>query len=101
MLLSRLDRALSTSGGRDLPDRQRTMRATLDWSHDLLSEPERELFRRLSMFAGGFTLEARRLWARLGSVGVEDVLDHLGTLVEQSLVVVQPPRPAARRATGC
>ncbi|HET6260983.1 MAG TPA: hypothetical protein VFG99_01940, partial [Chloroflexia bacterium] len=92
MLLSRLDRALSTSGGRDLPDRQRTMRATLDWSHDLLSEPERELFRRLSVFAGGFTLEAAEAVGTAGSVGVEDVLDHLGTLVEQSLVVVQPPR---------
>jgi predicted ATPase/DNA-binding XRE family transcriptional regulator len=92
MLLSRLDRALSTSGGRDLPDRQRTMRATLDWSHDLLSEPERELFRRLSVFAGGFTLEAAEAVGAAGSVGVEDVLDHLGTLVEQSLVVVQPPK---------
>jgi predicted ATPase/DNA-binding XRE family transcriptional regulator len=92
MLLSRLDRALSTSGGRDLPDRQRTMRATLDWSHDLLSEPERDLFRRLSVFAGGFTLEAAEAVVTAGSVGVEDVLDHLGTLVEQSLVVVQPPK---------
>src|SRR3712207_2798386 len=75
MLLLRLDRALSTSGGRDLPDRQRTMRATLDWSHDLLSEPERELFRRLSVFAGGFTLEAAEAVGTVGSVGVEDVLE--------------------------
>ena len=89
MLLSRLDRALSTSGRRDLPDRQRTMRSTLDWSHDLLSEPERELFRRLSAFSGGFTLEAAEAVATAGSVGGEDVLDHLGALVEQSLVVVQ------------
>jgi predicted ATPase/DNA-binding XRE family transcriptional regulator len=92
MLLSRLDRALSTSGGRDLPDRQRTMRATLDWSHDLLSEPERELFRRLSVFAGGFTLEAAEAVGTTGSVGSEDVLDLLGALVEQSLVVAQPPK---------
>ncbi|HYZ05026.1 MAG TPA: tetratricopeptide repeat protein [Rubrobacter sp.] len=92
ILLSRLDRALSTSGGRDLPDRQRTMRATLDWSHDLLSDPERELFRRLSVFVGGFTLEAAEAVGTAGSVGVENVLDHLGTLVEQSLVVVQPPK---------
>jgi predicted ATPase/DNA-binding XRE family transcriptional regulator len=90
MLLSRLDRALSTSGGRDLPDRQRTMRATLDWSHELLSDPERELFRRLSVFSGGFTLEAAEAVGTAGSVGVEDVLDLLGALVEQSLVVVQP-----------
>jgi predicted ATPase len=57
-LLSRLDRALSTSWARDLPDRQRTMRATLDWSYDLLPGPERSLFGRLAVFAGGFTLEA-------------------------------------------
>jgi predicted ATPase len=57
-LLSRLDQALSTAWARDLPERQRTMRAALDWSHDLLSEPERQLLRRLSVFAGGFTLEA-------------------------------------------
>jgi predicted ATPase len=68
------------------------MRATLDWSHDLLSEPERELFRRLSVFVGGFTLEAAEAVGTAGSVGVENVLDHLGTLVEQSLVVVQPPK---------
>ena len=100
MLLSRLDRALSTSGGRDLPDRQRTMRATLDWSHDLLSEPERELFRRLSVFVGGFTLEAAEAVGTVGSVGVEDVLDHLGTLVEQSLVVVQPPKAGGETRYG-
>jgi len=52
-LLSRLDRALSTSWARDLPDRQRTMRATLDWSYDLLPGPERALFGRLAVFAGG------------------------------------------------
>ncbi len=57
-LLPRLDRALSTAWARDLPERQRTMRATLDWSYELLSEPERGLFRRLSVFTGGFTLEA-------------------------------------------
>jgi predicted ATPase/DNA-binding XRE family transcriptional regulator len=100
MLLSRLDRALSTSGERDLPDRQRTMRTTLDWSHDLLSEPERELFRRLSVFAGGFTLEAAEAVGTAGGVGVEDVLDHLGTLVEQSLVVVQPPKAGGETRYG-
>jgi predicted ATPase len=86
-LLSRLDRALSSTWARDLPERQRTMRATLDWSHDLLSEPERELFRRLSVFSGGFTLEAAEAVGTAGSVAVEDVLGLLGTLVEQSLVV--------------
>ena len=87
-LLSRLDQALSTAWARDLPERQRTMRATLDWSYELLSESERKLFQRLSVFAGGFTLEAAE------AVGVvdkpEEVLGLLGALVEQSLVVVQP-----------
>jgi predicted ATPase len=99
-LLSRLDRALLTSGGRDLPDRQRTMRATLDWSHDLLSEPERKLFRRLSVFAGGFTLEAAEAVGTAGCVGSEDVFDLLGALVEQSLVAVQPPKTGGESRYG-
>ena len=82
-LLSRLDRALSTAWGRDLPERQRTMRAALDWSHDLLSGPERGLFRRLSVFAGVFTIEG----AEAVGGDPEDVLELLGGLVEQSLVV--------------
>ena len=57
-LLSHLDRALSSGWKRDLPPRQRTMRAALDWSHDLLTEDERGLFRGLSVFAGGVSLEA-------------------------------------------
>jgi predicted ATPase len=65
-LLSRLDRALSTGWARDIPDRQRTMRATLEWSHDLLSEPERVLFRSLAVFFSGFTLEAAEA---VGSTG--------------------------------
>ena len=89
-MLSRLDQTLSTAWARDLPERQRTMRATLDWSHDLLSEPERELFRRLSVFSGGFTLEAAEaIGVGEGGTG-EEVLDLLGALVEQSLVVAQP-----------
>ena len=88
-LLSRLDRALSTAWGRDLPERQRTMRATLNWSHDLLSEPERALFRCVSIFSGGFTLEAAEAVGATGAEGdPEEVLDLLGTLVEQSLVTV-------------
>ena len=58
-LLSRLDRALeSGAAARDLPERQRTMRATLDWSYDMVREPEKDLFARLSVFAGGFALAA-------------------------------------------
>jgi non-specific serine/threonine protein kinase len=59
-LLARLDLRLPllTGGARDLPERQRTMAATIGWSHDLLTTPEQVLLRRLSVFANGFTLEA-------------------------------------------
>jgi len=88
-LLSRLDEALSTAWARDLPVRQRTMRATLDWSHDLLSKEERALFRRFSVFAGGFTLEAAEEVCASEEVEPEEILELLGRLVEQSLVVVR------------
>ncbi len=84
-LLSRLDQALSTAWARDLPERQRTMHATLDWSYELLSEPERRFFRRLAVFAGGFSLEAAEAVGAIKEP--EEVLGFLGALVEQSLVV--------------
>jgi predicted ATPase/DNA-binding XRE family transcriptional regulator len=89
LLLARLERALSAGGARDLPKRQRTLRATLDWSHDLLSEPEKALFRRLSVFADGFTLEAVEAVGAAGDVVAEDALESLGRLVEQSLVTAE------------
>ena len=90
-LLSRLDRALESGGAaRDLPERQMTMRATLDWSYDLLREPEKELFARLSVFSGGFTLEAAEAVGADGEAADEDyVLMLLKNLVEQSLVLAQ------------
>src|SRR5204862_4274260 len=59
-IASRLDDSFQmlTGGSRTAPSRQQTMRATLDWSHGLLTEAERALHRRLAVFAGGFTLEA-------------------------------------------
>jgi predicted ATPase/transcriptional regulator with XRE-family HTH domain len=88
-LLSRLDQALQAGGARDLPERQRTMRATLDWSHGLLSEQEKALFRRLSVFAGGWTLEAAEAMGAAGETDTEEVVPLLGSLVEQSLVVAE------------
>jgi predicted ATPase len=88
-LFGRLDRVLSTGWARDLPERQRTMRAALDWSHDLLSEGEQVLFRRLSVFAGGFRLEAAEAVGAVEDLEGEDTLELLGRLVEQSLVLAE------------
>jgi predicted ATPase/DNA-binding XRE family transcriptional regulator len=89
-LLSRLDQALEAGGARDLPERQRTMRATLDWSYELLRAPEKRLFGRLSVFAGGSRLEAVEAVSGSGDEGrgdAEDVHLSLGNLVEHSLVL--------------
>jgi predicted ATPase/DNA-binding SARP family transcriptional activator/DNA-binding CsgD family transcriptional regulator len=72
---------------RSAAPRQQTLRATLEWSHNLLSGAERALFRRLSMFAGGWTLEAAEAVCSGGGIEEEDVLDLLGGLVDKSLVV--------------
>jgi predicted ATPase/class 3 adenylate cyclase len=87
-LLARLDRRLPllTGGVRDAPARQRTLRATLDWSHDLLAPPERALFARLAVFVGGFTLEAAEAVCRPGGGPGVDVLDGLAALADQSLL---------------
>ncbi len=87
---------LLTGGNRTAEPRQRTLRATLDWSHDLLSGPERTLFGRLSVFAGGFTLEAAEAVGAGGGIGEGEVLDLLSRLVDKSLVLAgggaKPPR---------
>jgi predicted ATPase/DNA-binding XRE family transcriptional regulator len=88
-LVERLNQ-IRASSPRDLPERQRTMRATLDWSYRLLSESEQTLFRFLSVFRGGATLTAvEQVAARCGSVPPEDVLGLLEGLAEQSLVVAR------------
>ena len=80
--------SLLTAGSRTAVPRHQTLRATLDWSHDLLAQPERILFRRLAVFAGGFTLEAAESVCSQG-MNRSDVLDLLGRLVDKSLVVVE------------
>ena len=80
---------LLTHGGRTAMPKHQTLRGTLDWSYDLLSELERVLFGRLSVFAGGWTLEASEAVGAGGSVEEEDVLDLLSGLVEKSLVVTR------------
>jgi predicted ATPase/DNA-binding XRE family transcriptional regulator len=85
-LLSRLEQRLPllTGGGRDLPARQRTMRDAIAWSYDLLAPEEQRLFGRLSVFAGGCTLEAAEAMVDPGTR--PDVLGSIGALIEQSLV---------------
>src|SRR5215210_2903961 len=87
---SRLDNSfgLLTGGSRTALLRQRTLRATIDWSHELLSENEQVLFRRLSVFAGGFTLEAAETVCAGEGLESGEVLDLLTQLVEKSLVLV-------------
>ena len=90
-ILERLKDALGllTRGGRTAVPRQRTLKGTLDWSYDLLSEPERVLFRRLSNFAGGWTLEASEAVGSGEGVAEGEVLDLLSGLVEKSMVVTK------------
>jgi hypothetical protein len=85
-LLPRLDRRLTFfAGGRDLPERQRTLRGAIDWSHELLTAAEQALFRRLSVFSGGCTLEAIEAVCRPEELGV-DAVDGIASLHDKSLV---------------
>ena len=78
---------LLTGGDRTALPRQQTLRALIDWSYDLLAERERTLFRRLSVFAGGWTLDAAEAVGAGGDLDEADVLDLLTQLVDKSLVV--------------
>ena len=80
---------LLTSGSRTALPRQRTLRATVDWSHDLLSEGERVLLRRLAVFAGGWRLEAAETVCVGDDLEPAEVLDLLQYLVDRSLVVAE------------
>jgi predicted ATPase len=82
-LASRLQ--LLTGGSKDMPQRQQTLRAAIDWSYDLLSAPEQKLFRRLSVFVGGCTLESvEAVCDTRGDLGL-DLLDAMASLVDKSL----------------
>ena len=88
---------LLTRGGRTAVPRQRTLKGTLDWSYDLLSESEQTLFNRLSVFTGGWTLEAASMVAKGEGVEEAEVVDLLSGLVETSLVMVRGGDPGGAR----
>jgi predicted ATPase/class 3 adenylate cyclase len=87
-ILSRLEQRLPLQAAtvRNLPERQRTLRGTIDWSYDLLERAERKLLARLSLFAGGATLEAAEAVGNPGGELGLDVLDGLASLVDKSLL---------------
>ncbi|HEU4758573.1 MAG TPA: tetratricopeptide repeat protein [Dehalococcoidia bacterium] len=80
---------LLASDIRTVPARQQTLRATMDWSYELLTDDERVLFNRLSVFAGGFALEAAEAVCAGDSIEQSEVLELLARLVDKSLVVVE------------
>lgn len=100
-LLARLASTLEllTAGARDLPERQRTLRRAIDWSHDLLNPSEQKLFRRLSVFAGGCTLEAAEAVCNSDEDLGVDVLDGITSLVDKSLLNQVGPAEAEPRFT--
>jgi predicted ATPase/DNA-binding winged helix-turn-helix (wHTH) protein len=95
-LASRLDDRLDllTNGRRTAPTRHQTLRATLDWSYELLSEPERAVMRRLAVFADDFTMEAASSVAASPEVAAADVVRCLAGLVTKSLVASDVGGPA-------
>ena len=87
---------LLVAGGRTAMPRQRTLQATMDWSHELLSEEERTLFRRSSVFSGGFSLEAAESVCAGEEIERYEVLELLSHLVDKSLVVARERDGEAR-----
>ncbi len=85
-----------TGGSRDVLPRQQTLRALIDWSHDLLDERERTLFRRLAIFVNGLTLEGAVAVGSGEDLDELDVFDVLASLVDKSLVLAEPHGDAVR-----
>jgi predicted ATPase len=98
-MLTRLESSLNllTGGARDLPLRQQTIRGTVNWSYSLLNTAEQSLFRRLSVFIGGCTLEAvEAVCDTKGNLGL-DVLDGMASMVDKSLIQQLEEASAERR----
>jgi anti-anti-sigma factor len=94
-ILSRLDHRLKLlkGGARDLPNRQQTISGAMEWSYELLTEGEKQLFRRLAVFAGGFTMEAAEAVAggdTQAGKPLVDVLEGIASLADKSLLAAKP-----------
>jgi predicted ATPase/class 3 adenylate cyclase/Tfp pilus assembly protein PilF len=87
---------LLTGGSRVALPRQQTLRATMDWSYELLTESERALFRRVSAFVDGFDLEAAERVCPLEDLPASDIADLLASLVDKSLVAAEPYKKTLR-----
>ena len=87
---------LLTGGGRTGVHRHQTLRASEDWSHELLSESERILFRRLAVFLGGFDLKAAQAVGATGALDRDQVLEHVTMLVDKSLAIAETHGPRMR-----
>ncbi len=85
-----------TAGSRVALPRHQTLRATIEWSHSLLLEPERVLFRRLAVFAGGWTLDAAEQVCAGAGLDTDDILEALAQLVSKSLVITEMREGDAR-----
>jgi predicted ATPase/DNA-binding CsgD family transcriptional regulator len=97
-ILERMQKSLDmlTTADRDVPARHRALAATFDWSHDLLTDEEQALFRRLGVFRGGFTVEAAEAVCSGDGVAVDRVVDLVDSLVAKSLVRRDYPLTGAR-----
>jgi len=91
-LSNRLDERFQvlTGGGRNVLPRQQTLRALIDWSYDLLDQPERTLFRRLGVFVNGFTLDGAVAVGGDEGLNESEIFDVLASLVDKSLVLAEP-----------
>ena len=91
---------LLTGGARVALRRHQTLRAALEWSHGLLTAPEQTVFAALGVFSGSFALESAQALVAGPEMDAWAVLEHLGGLVDKSLVAVEGASPTCR-ATGC
>jgi non-specific serine/threonine protein kinase len=79
-----------TTGGRTAPPHHQTLEALIDWSYELLGDSEKQVFQSLSVFAGGWTVEAAEFVSGRDAIKSTDVLGLLGALVDKSLVIAEP-----------